>query len=852
MPSILNPFSSALAMGLLILLGGSTLRAQTLPSTQGSLDENSKLVFSYERPFPIPAGLTYLVEAGNDLIGWDSEGLEVIGSDVQGHVESVVVRDSVIVNSSNPRRFMRLRVLPDAVALVAIRPDGWTADITFHGFGPGGVYALVPDSENPAFTLTVVSPGFDAEARQTTVQRQVIATVPLRQPFPNQAAKTEVSVKGGVMVTVVLSERIYHADTISECTLRQGLYANGAQLSQAGRGLMTNHSTLPYPKAVGNWCEIPYDRAHGPAHAVEFLAFHQYARSGRQVACVEFVATDESGLNSITVKTSEMVASNNATGGNPVAVYRAEIPLALLNQGENITVRAKVYPFVGDTASVLVSDPTADGFPIPTPNLTNLIFLNDKTGGHGTVYAYVSPTGNNSTAVASTIASTAGATPFATIQAAASAIRSVNAASFGRDNIAGGIIRLAEGSYSGFGAAINTLPTGKTWLTIESAPGTDPQNVVFTTGASKRPPTLIKFRNLLFQPAGTGASHIVLDGVVDNTTVGPPQIFGAWENVEFSGLIAEQGQMVYRVGMRYFLNCRFKNLRTSLTFPSGNTRAHTPLLAGCTMEKSTTTSVNWNPHLAVGNILYDGNQLVEVNSGPTSPVIPPDGFVIAFNSSFEQVSESGYCVGHPSSRGAAFVQNLFERIGTLSGTSFTVGRDGSVQPLNNIIVQYTTTTGGRTNFLYNDTGTEGVPKNGSMRFSILYQFNIKTDTFSHPTFGPNGNRIGNWEPVHGVGFLGNLYQYAAANNPSFPFFSPTSWNGSYTGRSIKIAVPPGFVNDQGYTAGNGGNGDYRLTAGSAALNLVPSGLSALPFDLAGVPRRNDGTGAIGAYEFTPE
>ena len=132
-------------MGLLILLGGSMLRAQTLPPTQGSLDENSKLVFSYERPIPIPAGLTYLVEAGNDLIVWDSEGLEVIGSDVQGHVESVVVRDSVIVNSSNPRRFMRLRVLPDAVALVAIRPDGWTADITFRGFAPGGAYEFTPE-----------------------------------------------------------------------------------------------------------------------------------------------------------------------------------------------------------------------------------------------------------------------------------------------------------------------------------------------------------------------------------------------------------------------------------------------------------------------------------------------------------------------------------------------------------------------------------------------------------------------------------------------------------------------------------------------------------------------------------
>ncbi|MEX1119918.1 MAG: hypothetical protein WEB60_14110, partial [Terrimicrobiaceae bacterium] len=209
---VLNPLPRLVAAWLFFVLTASVLHGQTLPATQARLDENSTLIFSYERPHPMPPGLTYQVEAGSDLMGWSSDNLEVVGSEVNGVLESVAVRDPVAVNALNPRRFMRLRVLPDAVASLVIRPDGWTADLVFSGLVPGGVYALAPDSETPALTLSVISPGFDAGARPTTVQRQVIATVPLRQPFPNQLARTEAAVDGGVKITVVLSERIYHAD----------------------------------------------------------------------------------------------------------------------------------------------------------------------------------------------------------------------------------------------------------------------------------------------------------------------------------------------------------------------------------------------------------------------------------------------------------------------------------------------------------------------------------------------------------------------------------------------------------------------------------------------------------------
>jgi|GEM_PF-1873089 len=927
------------------------LSTAPIPATDNAVEGRvvgQSFLLIYERPNPIPSGFEYIVEGSDDLVTWSTAGLVTESAVVDGAIETLTIRDGVLVGSGPAKRFMRLRVVEtvgvtaaqsvtapslsgtpevgqtltatngtwsddsgetltftyqwlrngvpidgataatyqtvaaDAgatltvqvtatnsggstpalsagigpilapVAALAIRPDGWTAEVTFTGLTTGGTYALAPDTASPALKMTVVSPGFDANGSPTTVQREVIATVPLRQPYPNHTAKTETAVSGGVKVTLALSDRIYAGDTVATCTLLQGVYTSNATPSPAGFASRTNGSTLAYPKAVGGWADIQYERATGTSHDVEFLAFHRYPRAGRQVACVEFIATDESG-NSTSVKTSAMVASTRVTGGNPVAVYRASIPLAGLLQGQQIKVRTKSYPFLGDSSAILDSDPSADGSAMPTPNLTNLVFLNDKTGGYGTVYAYVSPTGNNTTAVASTNAATAAAAPFATIQAAAAKIQIANNANFSRNDIGGGIIRLVTGTYAGFGASMSTLAVGKTWLTIEGAPGHDPQEVMFTTGSQKRTASLVKFRNILLKPTVTSqiADHIIIDGVADTSAVTVPQVLCAWENVELVGVdstpaFSTNQPNIYRIGLRYFLNCRFKNLFSSPTTAYGNTCTNTPLLAGCTMD-----SGGWSPHLAIGNVLNDGSQLSDVAGPDTTSVTAPNNLIVAFNTTYGQLSEASYCNSRPTTRGAAFVQNIFERIGTTSGVAFGVGRDGSVQPLNNIIMQYISTTGGRTNFLYNDTGTEGIPKNGDIRYSILYQFNIKTDTFSNPTFGPNGNRIGNWEPVHGVGFRGNLYTNAAANGPSAPYYSSTSWNGSYTGLSIKIAQPPAFVNDQGYSAGNGGNGDYHLTSASAALNLVPSGLSALPFDLSGVPRRNDGTGAAGAYEYVP-
>ncbi len=753
-----------------------------------------------------------------------------------------------------------------ALPQLQVRPDGFTANLSFADLLPGGTYDLSPDSA-PKVVLTVSSPGFDDTGSATTLTRQIVGTVPLRKPYPNENSHTETAIAGGVQVTVALSDRIHSGDTVTQCVLLPGAYTSGGTPSPAATlaasaGSASNMSALPYQKPIANWLAFPRERAAAGADSfdLELLAFHRFPRQGRQVACVEFIATDEHA-HSVSVKTSAMVQSSRVTTGNPIAVYRNSIPLATLTQGDHITVRAKIYPFLGDSSGMFDSDPSADGVSAAVPSgFANYIFLNDKTGGYGTVYAYVGPTGSDASGVASDVAATASASPFLTIYAAAAAIKSKNNTLHAHNDLGGGVVRLLAGTYAGFGAtSLNALGAGRTWLTIEAAPGEGVSTVTFTTGTKKNPGNWVKFKNLAITPSSTAyPDDIVLDGVLDGAFDGPPVLYGAYEGVRIHGLNAAH-PIIYEVGLRYFIGCDMKDLGKSLNNYYGATREHTPLLAGCTLAHSTQVAsggLQTPTWTNVGNILSKGVYFTDVlgtagTGAGTTRVVAPKGAILAFNSEFGAVTTSsfGFKQAILAGGGLAIVQNVFEMITNNASPCFNMAGDGGMMALDNILVQHMTVVGARTNFLYNDAGTQAVPKNGSLMYSLLRQYNCKTDTFNNPTEGPNGVRTGNWEPHHGVGFVGNMYQAPANNGPSYPYTSPTSWNGMYLGQNTKVAGSASFINDLSLTGGNTGGGNYRLGASSDARNRVPAGFAALPFDLDGTPRHNDGSGAAGAYEY---
>lgn len=749
---------------------------------------------------------------------------------------------------------------------LSVRPDGYTADVVFAGItGTGGTYGLGTDS-NPAVRLIVSSPGFDGTGAATTITREIIGTVPLRQPYPNQLINTETTLSGGVKTTIALSDRLYAADTITSCTFAAGVYTKGTVSSAASTILLNNTSTLVYPKAIANWCAVPYDRAVAGSTSfdVELLAFHRHPSNGQQVPCVEFIATDVSG-NSVSVKSSTMVQSTRVTTGNPIAVYRASIPLASLAQGQLVTVRCKVYPFLGNNTAVLDSDPSVDGETGATPNLTNYVFFNDKTGGYGTVYAYVSPSGSNSTGAASNIAATAAAAPFATIYGAAAAIKAKNNTLYAHNDLGGGAIRLTAGTHSGFGTDMHSLGAGKTWLTVEAAPGEGVSSVTLMKGSAMKPGNFVKFKNIALA-SNTTTMNVVIDGALDaNGTAGPPQIYGAYEGLRIYGpsTLSASGPCIYRVGMCYILGCDMKDIGVSLN--ATWSKSHVPLLAGCKISSSSSTNMSHPVWASVGNQLSNNNTFSQVVAA--NGIIFPTRTILAFNSSKSCTVSTAFAQGTTQAitGGLAVVQNVFEQL-LNTPPCFQVGADSATVPVNNVVIQHISAVGNRTNFLYNDLSPSPISKNGSLIYSILYNYNCKTDTFLSPTAGRNGLRTGNWETVHGVGITGNLYQSAGITSAAAPLYTdPDSWNGMYKGRYVVVGsaslgtaanlamavASAAFVNEQGNSVGGLGNGDYHIGATSQARNLVPAGCATLPFDLDGQPRRNDGTGAAGAYEYIP-
>jgi hypothetical protein len=742
-------------------------------------------------------------------------------------------------------------VLPDGADAAA--PNGWVAK------------AVLPDDGASAFdpakiVLTVIDPGFDSAGNATTVSRTIRGTAVIRQQYPGNSGRLNGASGGVRTVYFALSEEVYAGSVVTAASAAAGYYGG----APAGTiGVVANSSTLAYPRPQFGWLNPQHERATGSSLAVEAVAMHQHAQGGQQVACVQFQGRDAQATPNVTAvqAVSATVLSSLQTQGNIAEVWKAAIPVTALTQGDLAQVNAKVFPWIGDANAVLDTSDAAKGAAgtvAPGSHVdvaqgqTPLRFVVDRTGGYGGNIAYVKP-GAGGGAVGSA------ATPFATVDAALTALAAANNVGKGHNDHSGSTIYLMETS-GGAGAdhamSATSAAAGKCWTEIRVDPAATGIVRLTLAGNLNSISDLLNFRCPIWVNA-TGA--VTLNGGSASNL----------KRIAFDGatitynVTGQATGFCIQFGLKYFRNVTMANVAQPFYPFTGATRENNALVLGCTGTVSGTKRLV--PNVCVGNV-FEG---VTVYENDSSTALPIDGGIL-YNNRFLKQQASNLLGQSKALAGFARVQNVFEMAGVSGPAAWGIGNDNTTVAVFGFVSMCNTVPGvgvassniGRQNAMYADVaGAAGVQKAMAERFDILHQRNTKGDTFTGTTPGTvtNTGRTGTWRYRYGVSQLGMVVVTgdAQAGLSSAAHPSGTGANGNWTGEyfdpgSVLVAGEANmtFADNKAGTAGAGG-GSYALSGVvNAAYSRVPAGRGVLRYDLAGVLRRQDGTGAAGAYERT--
>lgn len=726
-----------------------------------------------------------------------------------------------------------------------ILADGWHLDLVIEGLGTGGTYSIGwtatqdPDTlATPKCKLVVTSLGYKGKVA-TTVVRNVYASIPQRKAYPNEATNEE-SFSTNTTVRLRLNKKIYQKDkagggnsgTDVMCTILSGLYTfSGTPSAARSSFALTNNSTCAYPKVVGNWSIVGAQLMQGSSFTLKAVGFHKHYQKNEPLDCVEFTLTD--GTNTVTNTHFETKIDSTAGDQVPVVEYIAPMSLSTLTQSAACTANFKMYPFIGDSGSIL--DTTVGGTSWPSALYGPLPFVCDKNSTYGQSVAVVdSSTGNDATGVAADISNlaTANASPFLTLAKAAVAITTRNTATYSRGDCGGGIVYLKAGNHAWLGAAntgIGTTPA--TWITFTPYPGvTRAQAVIASSLTTGTLSGRVKLDNVTVTVATSNtftniqafwAHNIDLNttGTIWNTTNG-------YQWMTLGKVTASSGQ-----GLRH-------NSSTGSPFV---------MIRGVDLPNFSRTM---NGYLVIGNYKYGritpNSILVSTSLASINAPVPDTNgnWIVAFNkfTGLETPTvmfECGVNIPIPAA-GGAFIQNLFETCGTqANGLADFGASDGATTntPHYNLIVAHNTMTGNRCFDGYNDAGVLLKEKLDWSRCGNYFdRWASKTDT--HPA--GDSNRIGNWEIMSGVDMQG---EYRCQNMISGSSFY-AEFNGSScynpTAGNTGTAAEAGFVDRKSATeiatvlTAGAGDGNYNITP-SSPLNMRLKD-SMVKFDLDGKQR----------------
>lgn len=713
--------------------------------------------------------------------------------------------------------------------------NGFVAEIKIAELDSGGTYDIgLGDNNDPAaasIVLTVTSPGFDANGDSTTIERTIYGTAPVVNLYPENATENETIDGDSVTVRVSLSDFIYASDTAT-ISIGSGFYTQGGNPNNAVSDMaVTNSSTMTYPKVVGNWSYPGWNMIRGNSFNVRMVGFHRSARNGQPLRAVKFIATDEHA-NADTVVVTAATIDDDMPDAVPVIEFIGTLDATNLTQGDLVTVNFIAYPWVGDSGSILN---TGDGVnTMPTPLYAPQYWLNDKSGSYGITVAWVdSATGNDGTGAA--IDSTsfdAGSppNPFATIGAASAAIAAYNNTNHSRNNAAGGVIFINTGTYTFPGAEPSTAD-GNAWVTIKPFPGAERSGVIIASSSgTKQISEKLKLENITITNSSVG---------------GYDQLDYLW--LDQCAINADGLATFYRNTCNYYTHNLLYNGDDNILGPFSTAAASRVLVRGNITNETFSTAIV--AYTILGNDMTMSSYMSFDYAGQTIPTF--DNVIIAYNFITEtgatrivdHLKPAGYTMTH----GAAIVQNVFEQTVSTVSPLVQIAADGSDEtnnPVNNILVWHNNIIGQRINMAYNDVAINGAGPSYRLNWSfvgnIIDDYNIVGDGDSH-SGTVDGTGYGNRSLRYGVGYAGNVFLEREDTAGYMNFFTGIASYDTTNG-------VPGYTTDASYYGTGEGGGDYALIESSPAINLIPSGMAVLPYDIVGNARYNDGTGDAGAYE----
>lgn len=641
----------------------------------------------------------------------------------------------------------------------------------------------------------------------------------------------------------------------------------------------TNSSGETSPKATCGWATTDR-RVVGNSVNVQLVAFHRNARSREQTACVVLSATDGTATVYALLTASSVLTFPGGVqpfSGLRATGYETDLNITSLSDNADITVNAKVFPWIGDSGSIADSSTGTNQY-----DFAPLVFRKNTAKAANPPLVYIASTGSDATVDAngasggntkvSTTAATAKANAFLTLKSAVEALKAAT-------NVTGGFtdgceVRLVDARDIG----TTNITTGTYQQTAALTITRDPASAnraaapltIPTSGAIAFRHSWVRFADIKLI-RGANVQPTFAGSVSTNKVI--------FENVDFDNGSFNSTPFASSIN-HYYTGVTVTNCAASFWNAGGTP---TLLVRGCSMASGTAS----NPEAAVciGNSFTGSAQLPKAASSRQA-----SRAIIAFNK-FLSMSGSGAFPHWATFAGTyanqAVVQNLYEWIGASSASVAHPSADGETNNQQNLIFTDNTFAGafiyGRTNILYDETsGTYRNHKLACIKRNCFVQWSTKGDYFIGANGGANAaesiQHTGNHNVIYAVDVEDIFAAWPDANTEGYGYDSlPRRWAHYgpylYPGNSSVPTGSPGFIeslNNPGFktnaattytpngvtpatgtpSAGAGG-GDYRPrrtsegdASNSALLGRVTN--PGLRYDLAGTARASTAD-TIGAY-----